>query len=65
MRKQQTFQFGLNSDYLKSEIISNTTNLNLVSLIQFINYARDLDFELQYLEDVSYRKVTLKILRLN
>jgi hypothetical protein len=44
-RKQPIFQKGLNSDYIKSEIIIDTKSF--VSLIQFLNYAHSLDFEIE------------------
>lgn len=56
IRKQTLSQHGLNSDYIKSEILMDTKNF--VSLIQFLNYARQLDFEIEYLGSIAYRKVT-------
>ena len=32
-----------------------------VSLIQFLNYAHCLDFEIEYLGHVAYRKVVFKL----
>jgi len=46
-RKQITLQHGLNSDYIKSEIVMDTRTF--VSLIQFLNYVQHLDFEIEYL----------------
>jgi len=37
--------YGLNSDYIKSEILMDTRIF--VSLIQFLNYAQHLDFEIE------------------
>lgn len=58
-RKQPVFQDGLNSDYIKSEILMDTKSF--VSLIQFLNYAHCLDFEIEYLGNVAYRKVLFKL----
>ena len=43
IRKQTTLQSGLNSDYIKSEILMDTKTF--VNLIQFLNYAQHLDFK--------------------
>ena len=59
IRKQKMFQKGLNSDYIKSEILMDPKNF--VSLIQFLNYAQGLDFEIEYLGCVAYRKVTFQL----
>lgn len=59
IRKQNTLGSGLNSDYLKSEI--RTDPKNLVSLLQFINYAQSLDYQTIYMDDIAYRKVTFKV----
>ena len=48
MRKQKTLPYGLNSDYIQSEILADTRNF--VMLIQFLNYAQHLDFEVQYID---------------
>ena len=53
IRKQNNFQLGLNSDYIRSEIEINRKNL-----IQFLNYARNLDYTIVDWNGVSYRKVT-------
>lgn len=58
-RKQITFQHGLNSDYIKSEIVMDTRTF--VSLIQFLNYVQHLNFEIEYLGSTGYRKVTFKL----
>ena len=34
---------------------------NFISLIQFLNYAKDLDFETEYLGHTAYRKVVFKL----
>jgi hypothetical protein len=57
--KQTTLQNGLNSDYIKSEIVMDTRTF--VSLIQFLNYVQHLDFEIEYLGSTGYRKVVFKL----
>jgi hypothetical protein len=59
IRKQTISQHGLNSDYIKSEIVMDTKKF--VSLIQFLNYAQELDFEIEYLGPVAYRKLTFQL----
>ena len=59
MRKQRILQAGLNSDYIKSQILMDTRTF--VSLIQFLNYAQHLDFKIDYLGSTSYRKVVFKL----
>jgi hypothetical protein len=59
IRKQTLSQQGLNSDYIKSEILMDTKKF--FSLIQFLNYAQQLDFEIKYLGSVAYRKVTFQL----
>ena len=59
IRKQTTLQYGLNSDYIKSEILIDTRTF--VSLIQFLNYAQHLDFKIEYLGSTGYRKVVVKL----
>lgn len=54
--KQNNFQLGLNSDYIRSEIEINPKNL--VQFIQFLNYAQSLDYTIADWDGVSYRKVT-------
>ena len=58
-RKQTILQHGLNSDYIKSEIVMDTRTF--VSLIQFLNYAQHLNYEIQYLGSTAYRKVEFKL----
>jgi hypothetical protein len=43
IRKQKTLPYGLNSDYIRSEIIEDLRTF--VALIQFLNYVQNLDFE--------------------
>ena len=57
--KQRDLQCGFNSDYIKSEILMDTKSF--VMLIQFLNYAQHLDFEIEYLGGVAYRQVTFKV----
>lgn len=59
IRKQTALTYGLNSDYIKSEILMDTRIF--VSLIQFLNYAQHLDFEIEYLGSTAYRKVVFKL----
>ena len=42
IRKQNNFQLGLNSDYIRSEIALNPKTL--IQFIQFLNYATNLDY---------------------
>ena len=53
IRKQNNFQIGLNSDYIRSEIA-----LSPKTLIQFLNYAQNLDYTISNWDEVYYRKVT-------
>ena len=59
IRKQKTFQLGLQSDYIKSE--SSINSETLIQFIQFLNYAQNLDYTIQNLDEISYRKVTFII----
>ena len=59
IRKQPILQYGLNFDYIKSEILMDTRTF--VNLIQFLNYAQHLDFEIKYLGSTGYRKVVFKL----
>jgi hypothetical protein len=56
IRKQNNFQLGLKSDYIRSEIEINPKNL--IQFIQFLNYAQNLDYTIADWDGVSYRKVT-------
>jgi len=56
IHKQNNFQLGLNSDYIRSEIEINPKNL--IQFIQFLNYAQNLDYTISHWDGVSYRKVT-------
>jgi hypothetical protein len=59
IRKQAALTYGLSFDYIKSEILMDTRIF--VSLIQFLNYAQHLDFEIEYLGSTAYRKVVFKL----
>lgn len=59
IRKQPSFKYGLNSDYIKTQILVDTKTF--INLIQFLNYAQNLDFEIQYLDSVAYRKVIFEL----
>jgi hypothetical protein len=52
IRKQPSLPSGLNSDYIQSEIFADTRNF--VMLIQFLNYAQKLEFEVQYMDQIPY-----------
>lgn len=49
----------LNSDYLQSEIIIDTEKF--IHLILFLTYAQTLDFDIEYLGSVPYRKVVFPV----
>lgn len=53
MRKQNNLQLSLNSDYIRSEIKINPKNL-----IQFLNYAQNIEYTIADWNRVFYRKVT-------
>jgi len=59
LRNQTSFQLGLSSDYIKSEI--NINPKNLIQFIQFLNYAQNLDYTIKNWGGISYRKVTFII----
>ena len=59
IRKQTFTQSGLNSDYIKSEILIDTRSF--VMLLQFLTYAQHLDFEIESLGGITYRQVTFKV----
>ncbi|QXE46227.1 hypothetical protein IV203_000157 (plastid) [Nitzschia inconspicua] len=59
IRKQLIPKDSLNSNYIKSEI--KTDPIKFIALLQFINYARFLDYEIKYIEDVPYRVVTFRL----
>jgi len=56
IRKQNNFQLGLNSDYIRSKIDINPKNL--IQFIQFLNYAQNLEYTIADWDGVFYRKVT-------
>ena len=59
MSKQKTLPYGLNSDYIQSEILVNSRNF--VTLIQFLNYVQNLDFEIKYIDQIPYRVVVFRL----
>jgi len=59
IRKQPSLTSGLNSDYIQSEILADTRNF--VMLIQFLNYAQNLDFEVKYIDQIPYRVVVFRL----
>lgn len=59
IRQQKIPSLSLNSDYIRSEIKSDP--LKLIRLLQFINYAQQLDFETEYLGEIRYRVVTFRL----
>ena len=59
IRKQPSLPSGLNSDYIQSEILADTRNF--VMLIQFLNYAQKLDFEVKYIDQIPYRVVVFRL----
>jgi hypothetical protein len=59
IRKKLTSPFNLNSDYISSKLCMNTQAF--VLLLQFLNYAQDLDFKIEYLGGIPYREVTFKL----
>jgi hypothetical protein len=58
IRKQTFLQSGLNSDYIKSEILMDTRSF--VMLLQFLTYAQHLDFEIESLGGILIDKLLLK-----
>jgi hypothetical protein len=59
MRRQSCLQSAFKADYIQSEIKSDSRKF--VMLIQFLNYAQYLDFEIEYLGSTAYRKVVFKL----
>jgi hypothetical protein len=59
IHRRTTLKRGLNSDYIKSEILMDTRSF--VSLIQFLNYAQHLDYEIEYLGSAAFRKVIFQV----
>ena len=59
IRQQPILPSTLNSDYIKSEILMDTKHF--IDLLQFLNYAQHLDFQIQSLGGVNYRQVTFKL----
>jgi ribosomal protein S24E len=59
LRQQLIFKDTFNSDSIQSEI--KTDPIKLIALLQFVNYAQSLDYEIKDFDDVSYRVVTFKL----
>ena len=59
IRKQPTLQSGFHSDYLNLEIKMNARPF--VNLLQFLNYAQNLNYEIDTLGKVRYRKVRFRL----
>ena len=59
IRKRRALTYGLCRDYIKSEVLMDTRIF--VSLIQFLNYAQHLDFEIEYLGSTAYKKVVFEL----
>jgi Resolvase, N terminal domain len=59
MRKESCLQSALKSDYIKSEIKSDSRKF--VMLIQFLNYVQHLDFEIKSIDQISYRVVGFRL----
>jgi len=50
---------SFNSDSIKSEIKSDP--IKLITLLQFLNYAQSLNYEIKYVENAPYRVVTFQL----
>jgi len=59
IQKQSICKNSFNSDYIKSEIKADSTTF--LTLLQFLNYAKCLDYEVKSLENISYRVVTFTL----
>ncbi|MEY2702450.1 MAG: hypothetical protein RLY43_1083, partial [Bacteroidota bacterium] len=59
MRRQSCLQSAFKADYIQSEIKSDSRKF--VMLIQFLNYAQHLDFEIKYIDQISYRVVGFRL----
>jgi hypothetical protein len=59
MRRQSCLQSALKSDYIQSEIKSDSRKF--VMLIQFLNYVQHLDFEIKYIDQIPYRVVSFRL----
>ena len=59
IRKQPSLPSELNSDYIQSEILADTRTF--VMLIQFLNYARNLDFQIKHIDQILYRVVGFRL----
>ena len=59
MRRPSCVQLGLKADYIQSE--RKRDSRKFVMLIQFLNYAQHLDFEIKYIDQISYRVVSFRL----
>ena len=59
IRKQKILPYGLNSDYIQSDILVDSRNF--VALIQLLNYVQNLDFEIKYIDKIPYRVVVFRL----
>jgi hypothetical protein len=59
MRRQSCLQSDFKADYVQSEIKSDSRKF--VMLIQFLNYAQHLDFEIKSIDQISYRVVSFRL----
>jgi predicted HicB family RNase H-like nuclease len=62
IRKQPIFQSGLNLHYLETNSLQLFNNpKKFISLLQFLVYAQNLDYEIGSLGSTSYRLVTFRV----
>ena len=59
IRKQKTLPYGLNSDYIQSDITVDSRTL--VDLIQLLNYVQTLDPETKYIDKNPYRVAVFRL----
>jgi hypothetical protein len=59
LRQQLISKDSFNSDYIKTEIKTDPTKF--IMLLQFVNYAQSLDYEIKYIEEFSYRVVSFRL----
>ena len=62
IRKQQIFQSGLNSHYIETNSLQLCNDRKkFVTLLQFLVYAQNLDYEIGSLGSTSYRLLTFRV----
>jgi hypothetical protein len=62
IRKQPIPQYFLNMDYVESKSLYLSSNpKKFVMLLQFLTYAQQLDFKIDFLGDTPYRMVNFRI----